>query len=363
MWIIDAHQDLAWNMLSFKRDYSLSAAEIRQREVGSEIPGWNHGDTLLGWPEYQRGRVAFIFATLFAAPARDRVGGWDTQCYASTAEAQRIYGAQLDAYYRMVETHPDKFRLVQTRGELADLRSAWDQDEQGSHPVGLVVLMEGAEAVGEPPELETWWARGVRLVGPAWMGTRFCGGTREPGPMTAEGYALLDGMAHLGFALDISHMDEQAALQALDYYPRRVVASHANAASLVKNPDTNRHLSDQVIRQLVERDGVIGVIPFNVFLKAGWRHGDPRQQVPLQEVVAQIDYICQLAGDALHAGIGTDFDGGFGLQSTPDGIDTVADLQKIGPLLSGKGYSQQDIAAILGGNWYARLDQVLPDSI
>jgi membrane dipeptidase len=68
-----------------------------------------------------------------------------------------------------------------------------------------------------------------------------------------------------------------------------------------------------------------------------------------------------MAGDASHTGLGTDFDGGFGLQSTPDGIDTVADLQKLVPLLAEKGYSEPDIAAILGMNWIRRLQRVLPE--
>ena len=64
--LVDAHQDLAWNMLSFGRDYTRPVAETRQREAGTITPGYT-GDTLLGWPEYQKGRVAVVFSTLFAA--------------------------------------------------------------------------------------------------------------------------------------------------------------------------------------------------------------------------------------------------------------------------------------------------------
>ena len=69
MIIVDAHQDLAWNMLAFGRDYTHAAAETRLQERGGPTPQRN-GDALLGWPDYQRGKVAVIFATLFAAPAR-----------------------------------------------------------------------------------------------------------------------------------------------------------------------------------------------------------------------------------------------------------------------------------------------------
>jgi membrane dipeptidase len=383
MVIVDAHQDLAWNMLSFGRDYTLSSAETRRREAGTSTPGYT-GDTLLGWTEYQKGRVAVVFSTLFAAPARRRLGDWDMQTYITTAQASALYRAQVDAYYRLADEHAEEFRLIFTQGDLQSVLSNWELEEetvdeepdeagksaqeaeaeaQRGHPVGLVMLMEGAEGVREPAELEEWWGLGVRIIGPAWAGTRFSGGTREPGPLTSEGYALLEAMAAFGFTLDISHMDEKAALQALDAYPGEVIASHANALALLKGADTNRHLSERVVRSLIERGGIIGVVPYNSFLETGWRQGDRREAVPLDRVVAQIDYICQIAGDARHAGIGSDFDGGFGLQSAPDGIDTIADLQKLVPLLSRRGYSESDVAAILGENWLALLRRALPESV
>jgi membrane dipeptidase len=283
--------------------------------------------------------------------------------YRDLNEAHAQYRRQLDLYHRLVDECADKFQLVQTSSSLQEVLGYWKGDNGDGRRVGLVLLMEGAEGVREPAELEDWWQGGVRLIGPAWASNRFCGGTREPGPLTSDGYALLDGMAGLGFILDISHMDEQAARQALDHYPRSVAASHANAISLLKGLDTNRHLSDPVIRMLVERDGVIGVVPVNPFLKAGWGSGSRREEVTLDYVVAQIDYICQLAGDACHVGIGTDFDGGFGLQSTPVGIDTIADMQKLSPLLAEKGYTNEDIAAIFGQNWISLLERSLPFSL
>ena len=67
--IVDAHEDLAWNALSYGRDYTRSALDTRLAEVKSEAPRRN-GNTLLGLPEYLQGQVAVIFGTLFVAPAR-----------------------------------------------------------------------------------------------------------------------------------------------------------------------------------------------------------------------------------------------------------------------------------------------------
>jgi membrane dipeptidase len=360
MLIVDAHQDLAWNMIVFGRDYTLPVAETRRREQGS-LAVERNGDTLLGWAEYQRGQVALVFSTLFAAPQRRREGDWDTLFYRDFNEAHASYMMQVDLYHRLVEEHSEKFRLVQTNEDLQAILSHWKQDGVEEHPVGLVMLMEGAEGVRQPEELQEWWQRGVRLIGLAWAGTRFCGGTREPGPLTPDGYALLDGMAELGFILDISHMDEKAALQAIDHYPHSVVATHANALALLKGSESNRHLNDGTIRALVERQGIIGVVPVNPFLLPGWKRGDRRELVTMDHVVAQIDHVCQIAGDARHVGLGTDFDGGFGLQSAPAQIDTIADLQKIVPLLLEKGYTEEDVAAILAQNWISMLKRSLPE--
>jgi len=358
--LIDSHEDLAWNMLTFGRDYTLPAEETRRREVGS-LASQVNGDTLLGWPDYQRGKVAVIFSTLFAAPLRRKLGDWDQQSYADADEAHMYYSSQLDAYQRLVEEHPAMFRKIEQRSDLVTVLEHWQRSDTQEHPVGLVVLMEGAEGVRQPAELEDWYQRGVRIIGPAWAGTRFCGGTREPGGMTKEGYALLDGMADFNLTLDLSHMDELAALQALDHYPGPIIASHANALALLKTTGSNRHLSDKVILGLLNRGGAIGVVLANHFLRPDWQEAGGRASVGLDYVAAQVDYICQLAGNALHVGIGTDFDGGFGLQSVPAEIDTIADVRKIIPILSQKGYTEADIIAILGGNWLAYLNKALPE--
>lgn len=362
MLIVDAHQDLAWNMLTFGRNYTRSSEETRKLERGGQVPAQN-GDSLLGWPDYQKGQVAVIFATLFAAPIRRKEGNWDTQTYADFESAHRLYNNQLDVYHRLVDENPDKFRLVQTLQNLEEIIGDWDGANSDHHPVGLVVLMEGAEGVRQPPELEDWWGRGVRIIGPAWAGTRYCGGTREPGPMTPEGFALLEVMADFGFTLDLTHMDEQAALQALETYPGAIVATHSNPQTMLKDADINRFLSDRVLHGLIERDGIVGIPPFNKFLRWEWTPDDGRQVIPLDLVVEHIDYVCQLAGDARHVGIGTDFDGGFGLQSVPEGIESIADLQKLVPLLAEKGYSESNIEAIMGTNWLSLLKQTLPTTV
>jgi membrane dipeptidase len=360
--IIDSHQDLAWNILTFKRDYLRSVVETRSLEANTLIPERN-GECLLGWPEYQRGQVAVIFSTLFAAPARKREL-WDTIWYPDFDTAHRLYRDQILLYQKLADSQPDKFRLITSRRELDSVIEHWSAAPQNGdgHPVGLIYLMEGADGIRSPHELAEWYELGLRLIGLAWVGTRYCGGTGDPGPLTEEGKKLLAAMADYNFMLDLSHMDDVAALEALDRYAGPIMATHSNCAALMKGAETNRHITDRVLRGLIERGGVNGLLPLNSFLKVGWtrKSGSRREEVPLDAYVAHIDHICQLAGNADHAAIGSDFDGGFGLQSIPPELDSIADLQLIAAKLLERGYSESDAHKILGGNWLRFLQEHLP---
>lgn len=360
--ILDAHQDLAWNISVFKRDYTRSVQETRRLE--KNLPVLTHNESsLVGYPEYQLGQVAIIFSTLFVPPVKSQVGEWDKPVYQNDDEAHHLYRNQIDIYRRLVEEHPDKFEIIRNAPGLDLHLSKWQNvDENHPLPTGMVLLMEGAEGIRSPEELEEWWELGLRIIGPAWAGTRYSGGTDEPGPLTNDGRELLSAMADYNFTLDLSHMDEVAVLEALEFYEGGIIASHSNALALLPKFANNRLLSDRVIQGIIERDGVIGIALFNAFLKAGWRKSDGRKHITLAHVIAQIDYICQLAGDALHVGIGSDFDGGFGLESVPSDIDTIADLQKIAPLLAERGYTKSDIAAVLGENFINHLKRNLPSS-
>ena len=82
--------------------------------------------------------------------------------------------------------------------------------------------------------------------------------------------------------------------------------------------------------------------------------------VGMEDVIAAIDHVCQLLGNANHIALGSDFDGGFGLQSIPPELDSIADLQIIATKLMERGYSESDAANILGGNWLRFLRKNLP---
>ncbi len=363
-YLIDAHEDLAYNILAFGRDYSTSAATIRASEAGTGIPDLA-GQTLLGWEDYQAGKVGLVFGTLFSAPKQYQHGQPDNVTYADTEEAYRISRAQMDAYIRLSDEHPDKFRRILTRQDLHGVLDPWVALENSSSPipglpVGIVVSMESAEGLRQVEEVEDWWYLGVRLIGPVWAGTRYCGGTREQRPFTREGFALLDRMAEMGFGLDVAHMSDLSIQTALDRYPGTIICSHGNVRSVLKGGSGERQLTDCAIRRLAERDGVIGVVPFNNFLKADWKKNGNREEVTLEHLADHIDAICQLTGSPDHTAIGTDFDGLFGFPDVPLEINTIADILKLEPKLLERGYTEEDVDKIFHGNWLRILERILP---
>lgn len=360
--VIDAHEDIAWNILTFGRDYTRSVGETRAVEAGSDTILRN-GNTLLGWSEWVLGRVAVIFASLYASPIRWQEDAGDILVYSDDAEANRLYWQQMDIYRRLVDEQDEKFGLIENLADLEETLATWDREPERTPRVGLVLSMEGAEGIRDPGELEEWFQRGLRILAPCWAGTRFAGGTGEPGPLTDEGRDLLEAMAGLGLVLDLSHMAEEATLEALDRYEGVLIATHSNARALLPGSETpDRHLSDLIIRRIAERDGVIGVVPYNRFLSSDWRDGDPRELVTIDRVIDQIDHMCQVVGSAAHVAIGSDFDGGFGLEQAPAGLDSVADLQLIGKTLASRGYDQEAVELILGGNWLRILRHSLPET-
>src|SRR5688572_28532675 len=87
-------------------------------------------------------------------------------------------------------------------------------------------------------------------------------------------------------------------------------------------------------------------------VRPGWiRRAQENPEVTMADVVDHIDHVCQLAGNSQHAAIGSDLDGGFGREQSPSDLDTIADLQRIPDILAQRGYTHEDIAAIMHGNW------------
>lgn len=343
--IIDAHEDIAYNALHLGRDPRLSAKQTRAKEPDTSA----NGIATVGISDFLAGNVRIVFATIYVSPAGGSVTPGKTY---KTAEEANLQGQEQLAYYAILSADP-RISLITSR---ADIKRVLESKEP---KVGLVLLMEGADPIVSPQDASMWFDGGVRIIGPAWSQTRYSGGTNRPGPLTDLGKELMGEMSRTGYILDTSHMAEESFFQALDLFEGTVIASHSNTRKFVP---TDRQLSDEMIRALVKRDGVIGAVFFNQFLKHQWRqNGADKNAVTFATVIDHIKHICDIAGDATHCGIGTDFDGGFGMEATPKEIDTAADLQKFGDALTSAGFKDAEVRGIMGGNWQRILERGLPE--
>lgn len=354
MLIIDAHLDLAWSALQWNRNLLESVYTIRATEA--KVPGKGRAQNTVCLPEMRRGRVALSFVTMLARSTGHKTAYLD---YGSQAQAYGVAKGQL-AYYRALELD-GQARILADRASLRSHIAEWEAwesdgaDRLETPPLGFVISMEGADPIRDPAQLEAWWDAGLRLLGPTHYGPgRYAGGTGVELGLTELGAPLLREMNRLGMLLDLTHMSDKAFWQAVQIYDGPVLASHNNCRALVPH---QRQFSDDQLKLIIERDGVIGAAFDNWMLQAGFVKGDSNQSVFIDTVIDHIDHVCQLAGNSLHAAIGTDLDGGFGREQSPCDLDTIADLQQLPNKLAARGYAEEDIAAIMHGNWLRLLHQ------
>jgi membrane dipeptidase len=166
-----------------------------------------------------------------------------------------------------------------------------------------------------------------------------------------QGRALLKEIERLNIILDATHLCDISFWEAMDNFGGNVWASHHNCRALVNH---NRQFSDEQLTELISRGAVIGGVLDAWMLVPDWVRG---QSTPkgmncnLEKVIDHLDHICQLAGNALHIGIGSDLDGAFGKEQSPYDLETIADLQKIPDLFRKRGYTEPDIENIMHGNF------------
>lgn len=351
--IVDAHLDLAWSSLANGRDLARPVAEIRRAERRTR------DNVMLTLPDLARGNIALVFGTLYAQPAslsfaQDLVSAHPGG-YTTPAEARAQATAQLEQYLRWEDG--GHLRLIRHLPDLDDHLRRWPQDAVP----GVVLTIEGADPILAPDEFDWWWRQGVRSVGLAWTGTRYAGGTGDPRGLTLPGRELLAAMRERGALHDASHLAEEAFWEALDLTaPGALIASHSNARALLTSagradlpPD--RHLSDDMIRAIGSRGGVIGLNLMNSFLDADWTLQGRAVPVRVRDQVARHwAYVSELVG--WHSvGIGSDLDAGAGREESPEELDDAADW----PRLAG-AVPEEHREAVLGGNWLRVLRANLP---
>ncbi len=367
MFIIDAHLDLSMNAMEWNRDLRLHVEDIRARERGmTDKPDRAKGTVSL--QALREGGIGLVVATQIAryvAPDNP-LPGWHSpwQAWAQTQ-------GQL-AWYRAMEEAGEMVMITDLEGLEAHVKiwtaaafagasaggagdgasAAAFAEASAAKPIGYILSLEGADSLVNVEYLERAYEYGLRAVGPAHYGSgRYANGTDSSGRLSREGRELLREMRRLGIILDATHLCDDAFWDAMELYDGPVWASHNNCRALV---DHNRQFSDEMIRALIDKGAVIGGALDAWMMVPGWVRGqsDPRaMHCSLEKVIDHLDHICQIAGNALHVGIGTDLDGAFGKEQCPYDLETIADLRQLSELLGKRGYSGAEIENVLHGNW------------
>ena len=358
MIIWDAHLDIAHRAVHLHRNYLDPVHEIRKREMALadyKPVNWGLGEGTLAFPEMRQGRVAVCFATLLANVNAAVDPDLQTSDFQTVYQAYGSVHGQM-AYYRALQDD-GIIRILTGKHQLETHLAEWQAwDAGGSEtsdecpPLGFILATEGSDMLRSPAELEEWYGSGIRVLMPGHFGPgKYMGGTGTTLPINDDGIALLKEAQRLSMILDLNHLADESFWQALTYFSGPVLASHSNCRTLVSG---QRQLSDEQILAVIERNGVVGVCVDVWMLESDWVAGiNTNEKVTLETLVDHIDHICQLAGNSLHAGIGTDLDGGYGYRQCPNDFDTIADLQKLHPILARRGYSSEDIENIFSRNF------------
>jgi membrane dipeptidase len=361
--IVDAHLDVAWNALYNARDLTLPVGEIRAGE-SPEHPAV----AMTSLDGFARGGVGLVFATLYATPA----SLWSSSVesypmarparpYSTPEEAEETALEMLDLYRRWEEE--GRVRIVTDVPSLDEHVRLFAED---SVP-GFLILMEGADPILSPDQLETWFDRGLRMIGLSWGPTRYAGGTGSSSGLTDAGRELLAGMAELEIIHDAAHLSEESFWEAAGMPTRGLCVTHASARSLMSKAGVasalplNRFLSDDQIAEVARPHGtasrgVVGLAMLNGFLDPQWEVDGPagRKVTTEDQVAAHLQHIAAIAGWGA-VGIGSDVDAAFGRDQTPSGLDTIEDW----PAIAGH-IPEPARGGVLGDNWLRFLRETLP---
>ena len=333
MLIADAHLDLAYNAIRGREVLQPAAQQTADHE----------GIPSVGLPDLRRGNIGLICATIFCEPENRNTG----KGYRTADDAHAMALAQYDWYSNRASEN--QFRFITRPSDLPK------PDAPAASAIPMILLLEGADAFRTPADVPTWFDRGLRIVGLAWRQTRMAGGTGAPGPLTSEGRDIVRALDAVHIIHDTSHLAEESFWQLLEMSDGPIMASHSNCRSIVP---TDRQLSDEMIRAIVKRNGVIGINFYDKFLLPPDQYKTRRAQ--FSDLLRHINHICDIAGNRNHVAIGTDMDGGFGRDQIPQEIKTSADLPLFADYLSKAGFGDGDVRGIMGANWVSFFQKSLP---
>ena len=366
MLTIDAHLDLATNAISLNRDLTQPIALIRQKEKNLNWKDFqDRGNGTVALPELRKGEVGIVFATIISRVSErgDPLPTLSLPGWHSEAQAYAFGQGQL-SWYRVMEDLGEMVQITSIE-QLKEHIVLWEDTTipNETKPVGYILSLEGADSIINLDYLHKYYENGLRAIGLSHYGPgRYAAGTHSDfSGLTPADKGLLEEMSNLNILLDLTHLTDKGFFEAIDLFDGSVLASHQNCRSIV---DGERQFSDEQIKLIIERNGVIGGALDAWMLHPGYKVGvdSPKDLgIDLAILIDHFDHICQLAGNSQHIGIGSDLDGLFGVEQTPFDLDTIADIQKFQDLLTKRGYSREDVENIFHKNWIRLLEDTWTD--
>ncbi len=294
-----------------------------------------------------------------------------------TGRAKARADAMIDVVHKIASTWPDKFDLVNSTAEV--------RSRQGSGKILLAMGMEnGAPIEGDLANLAHFHRRGIRYITLAharW--NHICDASydsvRHWNGLSPFGRAVVKEMNRLGIMVDISHLTDSAAFQAIRISRAPVIASHSSCRALT--PGFERNISDDLIRAVAAGGGVVQInfgsdfvndsirVSSNrawriledelhqrkldpdsregeVFQREFWKH-HPRAFATVADVASHVDHVRRLVGID-YVGLGSDFDG-VG-DTLPLGLKDVSQYPNLIAELLARGFSESDVEKVCGGN-------------
>ena len=280
---------------------------------------------------------------------RMREGGINAQIFACFPGVDRLNACptnaalqRLEVLYDLMERAPGQITLVQTADDMAALSP--------DGPIGAILGFEGVEALtGDMRLLHTFYRLGVRNIGFTWNPRNAAADGVDAGTdfgLTPFGRELVAACNELGVMVDVSHLNAAGLADVLEVSSAPIIASHSNASAVSPH---RRNLSDEQIRAIADKGGVIGATFVSHFLNADYR------KASLADLLDHIDHLVQVAG-VDHVGIGSDYDGCL----PPPELDSGEKYPAVTDGLLRRGYAPDDIRKILGENFRSVFLEVLP---
>src|SRR5436190_7162597 len=329
---------------------------------------------------------------------RAKRGGLDAQFFSIWVDPDLFGGGgasaikradiQIDAVRNLAAKHPETWELANTAADVQRIAA--------SGKIAALMGLEGGYAIDNKIEnVERYYNMGVRYMSGAWsVSTDWAGSSGDEignaRGLTDFGKQVIREMNRLGMMVDVSHLSDKAFWDIINTSSKPVIATHSGCRAITNVP---RNMTDEMIVALAKTGGVVNVIFYPEHLEPGYSEkkkkvdaeiaplvqrasdeekGDVAQKklardrvrakeylkrlppVYVSRVVDHIDHIVKLVGID-HVGVGSDFDG---IQAVPTDLSSVADLPNLTKELLKRGYSENDIDKILGGNMLRVMEQV-----